>query len=150
MNDVGHDPKTPSASILPPCLVFHRIGKILLHVPLIFELYVDGILHSRSGLGILAAQPPQRTLTSDQRIMIERLAYAMHIASRLSFNTRCLSHAKTGQRILARAGIPSSIKIGVVSLIDSTLCAHAWLVIGEQEIGGKLTNDMVFYPSTPR
>ena len=70
---------------------------------------------------------------------IERLLWAIVVASRYVSGTTCLSLALAGRMILNRYGYPARIHIGVAKEHTGSFGAHAWLesegtiVIGGQE-----------------
>jgi len=74
-----------------------------------------------------------------------RLARAVAQAARLVPRATCLAQALTLQTLLARAGYPSQLHIGVGKTADGALQAHAWVksqgqvLIGGSGMGGYTT-----------
>jgi hypothetical protein len=69
------------------------------------------------------------TRTGNGAIGVERLAWAVNIASRKMPGATCLCRALALQRLLAKHGHGSELKIGVEKDNDQ-FRAHAWLVHG--------------------
>jgi hypothetical protein len=61
------------------------------------------------------------------RLSVERLAWAVAVASRPIPAASCLTQSLTLQFLLARAGHPSALKIGVAKDNDRGFQAHAWV-----------------------
>jgi Transglutaminase-like superfamily len=76
-----------------------------------------------------ATQPGNGTAT------VERLARAVEIASRRTPGTTCLSSALVLQRLLAKNGHGSELRIGVAK-DDGRFSAHAWLIHDSQILIG--------------
>jgi Transglutaminase-like superfamily len=80
------------------------------------------------------------TWTGNAAISVERLAWAVEIASRKMPGATCFCRALTLQRLLAKHGYGSELKIGVGKNNDQ-FAAHAWLVhasqvlIGDSQLG---------------
>ncbi|CAN5867869.1 hypothetical protein BH11PSE3_BH11PSE3_08110 [soil metagenome] len=72
---------------------------------------------------------------------VERLAWAVRVASRRLPGTTCLGSALTLQRLLSTGGHPSELHIGVARQADN-FAAHAWLtcngriLVGAEEQAG--------------
>jgi len=58
---------------------------------------------------------------------VERVAWAVHHASRIVPRATCLTQALAAQIMLARRGLPAMVHIGVRRDDTSTFEAHAWL-----------------------
>lgn len=68
----------------------------------------------------------------------ERVARAVRIASRRVPRATCLTQAVSTQLLLASAGRPSRIRLGVGRDDRGAFCAHAWLEVdGVVVIGGE-------------
>ena len=77
-----------------------------------------------------------RSLTpasSHRRHRMEHVAWAVERASRIVPRASCLTQALATQVLLARAGYPSQLRIGVARGARQDLEAHAWV-----ESGGRL------------
>jgi hypothetical protein len=75
---------------------------------------------------ILAASPP-RTGSPERPLSSERMAYLVDVAVRYQIRpVRCLQRALVLQRLLAKQGLETELKIGVQKR-DGVLFAHAWL-----------------------
>ena len=81
-----------------------------------------------------------RSIPADQQ---ERILWAVSAVNRRLFPVRpCLTQALTARYLLARRGVPSTLRIGVTRGEDQSLQAHAWLEQrGEVLIGGKASPD---------
>ncbi|MEE8469670.1 MAG: lasso peptide biosynthesis B2 protein, partial [Planctomycetota bacterium] len=67
-----------------------------------------------------------RGAASDPEPDLRRVRWAVNAASRLLPGTRCLAQALAGQVLLARRGVPTSLRIGVERSSEA-MSAHAWL-----------------------
>ncbi len=67
-----------------------------------------------------------RGAASDPELDLGRVRWAISAASRLLPGTRCLAQALAGQVLLARRGVPTSLRIGVERSSEA-MSAHAWL-----------------------
>lgn len=65
-----------------------------------------------------------------------RTARAIHRAASWLPSATCLPQALAGSAILSLQGYSSKVRIGVASLPDRRLRAHAWLMCGEDIIVG--------------
>lgn len=63
---------------------------------------------------------------SDPEPDLRSVRWAVSAASRLLPGTRCLAQALAGQVLLARRGVPTSLRIGV-ERSSGAMSAHAWL-----------------------
>jgi len=61
------------------------------------------------------------------RSSLERIAWAMTVASRYMPAASCLTQALATQVLLRRCGYPACLRIGVVKGEDGQLQAHAWV-----------------------
>lgn len=73
----------------------------------------------------------------DDGLSVERIVWAVRVATRRLPGTTCLVQAMTGHVLLRRRGIPASVRIGVTKDRVEGFQAHAWLESeGEVLIGG--------------
>ena len=93
----------------------------------------------RGGLTLLpfrwmqrAARRPVRVAAAGEQLAVDRYAWAVDVASRRVPRASCLTQALALQSLLARAGYPSELRIGVAK-DGAALEAHAWL-----ESGGRI------------
>ncbi len=72
------------------------------------------------------------------RASIDRVAWAVEVASRHTFGTKtCLNQALAAQMLLARRGYPALLHIGVAKGKEGRFQAHAWVESeGKVVIGG--------------
>jgi hypothetical protein len=77
----------------------------------------------------------------------ERIAWAVGAASRRLPGTLCLSQALAAQVLLARGGHSASLRIGVATVGDCKLEAHAWLESEGQVVFGG--DDLHRYAALP-
>jgi hypothetical protein len=75
------------------------------------------------------------TRAGNRTIAVDRLAWAVEVASRRMPGATCLCRALVLQRLLAKNGHGSELRIGVEKKNDQ-FGAHAWLVIGGQVLIG--------------
>jgi hypothetical protein len=79
---------------------------------------------------------------------VERIAWAVHVASRYVPMSTCLSQALVCQVLLSRHGYPASLRIGVTQGAGKRLEAHAWVESeGRIVVGG--ARDLVGYTPLP-
>jgi len=111
---------------------FRRLAKLdPLERVLLFRAVV-WIICARAGLRVLPYRPLCRLLERGARHPIdspcspEMVRWALSAAARRLPGTRCLSWALAARGLLAQAGIPSELRIGVTKSEDRFL-AHAWV-----------------------
>ena len=75
------------------------------------------------------------TRAGNRAIAVDRLAWAVEVASRVMPGTTCLCRALALQRLLTKSGHRSELRIGVEKS-DDRFGAHAWLVHGGQVLIG--------------
>lgn len=94
-------------------------------------------LHS-SDVPALVAMPAQlAALNRRQGELVERVAYAIpRVAARLPWRADCLVQALAARRWLARKGISTTVKLGVLRDKQVDFEAHAWLMSGDRVITG--------------
>ena len=72
-----------------------------------------------------------QTLTVSETFRIsrpEKIAWAVRVVGRyVPGGSNCLAQALTLQSMLARAGYPSQLRIGVAKDMDGRFTAHAWV-----------------------
>jgi hypothetical protein len=72
---------------------------------------------------------------------LEQLVWAVKAVSRYLPHATCLTQALAAQALLARAGFPSQVEIGVAKDDLHRLQAHAWVVCyGQTVLGGQEAN----------
>ena len=71
-----------------------------------------------------------------KQIPVERLVWAVKVASRCVPQATCLTQALAVQALLASAGYASSIEIGVTKDTARRFEAHAWVICGSQIVIG--------------
>lgn len=82
-------------------------------------------------------------------VELGRVAWGVRAASRLIPGATCLTQALAGQYLLGRAGIASTVRIGVNASGDKGFAAHAWLVSDSTILLGAATEDpAAFTPLT--
>lgn len=69
--------------------------------------------------------PRPRTVTS-REITTDRVRWAIDLAQRVIPDATCLPQAVTAESLLARAGHPVSLRIGVMKTPAGRFLAHAW------------------------
>ena len=78
--------------------------------------------------GLLARVPRARaSLRSGKRPPLDRVAWAVRVASRYVPQATCLTQALTAQALLARHGHPGDLRIGLARDQDGRLQGHAWV-----------------------
>lgn len=101
--------------------------KRLLHAALAW------LILSRIGLALLPLPTLQRLFSRISRrdlrgTSLDELRWAVLAAARRVAGTRCLARALALQALMARAGIPAQLCIGVAKESGSALEAHAWVL----------------------
>jgi hypothetical protein len=95
-------------------------------------------LHSRHA-GTLAAisPPPTPPFDESQYALIERVAFVIpRVAARLPWRADCLVQALAAEHWLKRAGILTTLTLGVPKDKSTTFEAHAWLSAGDRIVTG--------------
>jgi len=67
---------------------------------------------------------------------VEAIAASVNRAARLTPAATCLVRAMAGSKVLARHGIPSVIRVGVVKSAQGEFEAHAWLEAEQKTVIG--------------
>jgi Transglutaminase-like superfamily len=75
------------------------------------------------------------TRAGNRTVAVDRLAWAVEVASRRMPGATCLCSALVLQRLLAKNGHGSELRIGVEKK-DDRFGAHAWLLLGGQVLIG--------------
>ncbi len=92
----------------------------------------------RLGLWLLSFQTLRRRLTritqATKQVPIDRVVWAVTVASRYVPLTTCLTRALAAQVLLGRCGHPASLRIGVTRSEAGQLQAHAWVESQEGQI----------------
>jgi hypothetical protein len=95
-----------------------------------------------AGLQFLSFQGLRRLLARWMRVTypapVEKVTWAMTVASRYVPASTCLSRALATQTLLRRGGHLSSLRIGVARDKEGALQAHAWVENEEQIVFGNL------------
>lgn len=80
---------------------------------------------------------PLLPLTARDRRIVQRIAVAIPgVALRVPWRADCMVQAMAARRWLARAGIGSTMKIGVRRDVPDGFGAHAWLTVGDTVVTG--------------
>ena len=87
---------------------------------------------------------PEKNMAS-----IEKVSWAVGMASRIVPRATCLTQALAAQVLLARQGCPATLTIGVAKSQQGQLEAHAWVEIQGRIVIGKLTDLSRFTPLPP-
>jgi hypothetical protein len=91
-------------------LIFARIGLIFLPLPTLQRRFSQVRKHDLAGTSL------------------EALRWAVLAVARRIPGTRCLPRALALHALMARAGLPARLCIGVAKESDSALAAHAWVL----------------------
>jgi hypothetical protein len=67
-----------------------------------------------------------------------QIAWCVMAVGRRIPGSRCLAEALAADLLLARAGYPSRLRIGVERLVEGGLAAHAWVEVDGEAIVGDL------------
>jgi hypothetical protein len=114
-------------SILVKYLRLPSRRKRLLHAALAW------VILSRIGLALFSLPRLQRFSSiirhqSPKGATLDELRWAVVAVARRVPGTRCLPRALALQALMARAGMPARLCIGVAKESDSALEAHAWVL----------------------
>ena len=85
-------------------------------------------------------QVARTDITPDQQQQAREIEWLIDALSRrMPFQATCLMQAATGQSLLRRRGVPSTVYIGVAPRRDDgrNVNAHAWLQCGRRIITGR-------------
>lgn len=94
---------------------------------------------------LLTRTSPQRPASPDK--IVPQVVWAVETAGRHLPGITCYHQALTGKILLARAGCPSQLQVGVRKDAQGRLQAHAWLVSeGEIIIGGDAPGPFTSFP----
>lgn len=101
--------------------------KRLLHAALAW------VIHFRIGLALFSLPTLQRAISKIRTpslagATLDELRWAVLAVARRVPGTRCLPRALALQALMARAGMPARLCIGVAKEADSALEAHAWVL----------------------
>ncbi len=85
-----------------------------------------------------------------ERKLVERVAFIIPaLARRLPWRADCMVQAMAAQRWLRRAGIASTMTIGVRKDVRDGFGAHAWLMVGDVIVtGGDISSYVVIETQT--
>jgi hypothetical protein len=87
--------------------------------------------------------------TRDVRATPERIAWGIAIARRVVPQASCLPRALAAEALLAYAGHPVELRIGVVKTDQGRLEAHAWVESGGRLVVGELDEGLSRYTPLP-
>lgn len=117
-----------------------------------WELALANVAFRRTPPGELPLLPPAdgagagAALTARQRLLVDRIAYAVPIMGRrVPWRADCVVQALAARRWLARSGIGSDVCIGVRN-DEQGFHAHAWLKVGDRIVTG---GDISTYAELP-
>lgn len=68
-----------------------------------------------------------RTTQVTNQVSVEKVTWAVKVASRYVPMTTCLTRALSTQMLLGQCGHPASLRIGVARSEEGRLQAHAWV-----------------------
>lgn len=105
----------------------------------IVELAIARVRLERSWSTETLAEPVDGAQHLDlrQRRLVERVAFAIpRVAARLPWRADCMVQALAARRWLDRAGIATTISVGVAKDMPASFEAHAWLTVGETVVTG--------------
>lgn len=77
---------------------------------------------------------------------VDRVAWAVVVASRYVPGARCLAQALATQVLLHRRGCPTNLRIGVARGKEGQLRAHAWVESQGRIVIGNLENMSIYTP----
>jgi hypothetical protein len=108
------------------------------------------MLPFRTLLGLLARMTQESTEVQEtNQALIERVIWAVRIASRFVPRATCLTQALAAQVLLSLQGYPSRITIGVAKSHGGQLEAHAWVESQGRIVIGGLKDHARFTPLPP-
>ena len=91
---------------------------------------------------------PIRTLQEVEKVSVDKVAWAVIVASHYIPGARCLAQALATQVLLERRGYPTQLRIGFTRDKGGQMSAHAWVESeGRVAIGG--TGNMARYIPVP-
>ena len=91
---------------------------------------------------------PIRTLQEAEKASVDKVAWAVMVASHYIPGARCLAQALATQVLLERRGYPTQLRIGFTRDKGGQMSAHAWVESkGRVAIGG--TGNMTRYIPVP-
>ncbi|MEG4292377.1 lasso peptide biosynthesis B2 protein [Microcoleus sp. C2C3] len=91
---------------------------------------------------------PIRTLQEAEKASVDKVAWAVMVASHYIPGARCLAQALATQVLLERRGYPTQLRIGFTRDKGGQMSAHAWVESeGRVAIGG--TGNMARYIPVP-
>lgn len=76
---------------------------------------------------------------------VYRVAWGVAAVAKLIPHASCLTQALAGQYLLAKAGHPATIQIGVAREKDGRVSAHAWLLHGDRIVLGGTSQKISSY-----
>jgi uncharacterized membrane protein YecN with MAPEG domain len=83
--------------------------------------------------------------TSSNNGKVDRIVNAVGRASRFVPQASCLTQALAAQFILARAGLPSQVRVGVAIHDQGKFVAHAWLIRDGRVVMGGTAEEIQRY-----
>jgi len=91
---------------------------------------------------------PTGTLQEEELASVDKVAWAVMVASHYIPGARCLAQALATQVLLKRRGYPTQLRIGFIRGMGGQMSAHAWVESdGRVAIGG--TGSMAHYIVLP-
>jgi len=117
---------------------------LLLHC--LFVVALVRVVLSLFSYRVLQPHLSQKVLrVNSDNEMADRIVRAVGSASRLVPRASCLTQALAAQFILARAGFPSQIRVGVAIHDHGKFVAHAWLVRERRVVMGGTAKEIQGY-----
>ncbi|HAZ44444.1 MAG TPA: lasso peptide biosynthesis B2 protein [Cyanobacteria bacterium UBA11369] len=104
-------------------------------------------LHTLRRLLARVSQPTAKLQEADQAF-VDKVVWAVTVASHYVPGARCLAQALATQVLLERRGYPNQLRIGVARSKGGQMSAHAWVESqGQVVIGG--SGNMALYIPVP-
>ena len=89
---------------------------------------------------------PIRTLQQAEKASVDKVAWAVMVASHYIPGARCLAQALATQVLLERRGYPTQLRIGVARSKGGQLWGHAWVESQGQIVIGGSGNITLYTP----
>jgi hypothetical protein len=99
-------------------------------------------------LGYAAARSASADRTSPNAVLsAASIAWSVRVVSRRIPGASCLTQAISGQILLARQGIPTTLHLGMARSPEEGMRAHAWLDCqGQTVLGGQVAGQYARFP----
>ena len=110
---------------------------------------------ARLALWVLPFKTARRFLAGPERsstttgLTTEGVAWALALAQRVVPRASCLPQALAAEALLARAGLPAELRVGVVKTGRGRLEAHAWVESGGRIVVGQLDEGLSRFTPLP-